>query len=369
MSSTPGTPFDFGTRLGLVFIIEAAFLSALAVTWVLLYIGYSAVKIKRGASRKWSTQTHIHWFFLNLMIFDLIQAAGGLMDIKWVAQATVTEGRYCTAQGVLKQTGDVGVALTCLAIAVHTCGVLVFQWKSPPITALLVIGFIWIFIALIIGITFATHKGQVYYGVTQYWCWITARYPSQRIALEYLWLWITAFVDLVVYASLALILKGFIIVNRGSIRFTTSEDRVQRQFTSSQSTSRRQDSNSVAMRLLFYPAVYIITVLPIAVVRWTTFSNANAYVPFAATAFADALFASSGLLNVILFALTRPKVLPSREVMVLDTSASPFGHGQTRAKRSLTDYSNDDIRDAVETPISASFSPRDKYNSLIMQLP
>jgi hypothetical protein len=39
MSSTPETPFDFGTRLGLVFIIEAAFLSALAVTWVLLYIG------------------------------------------------------------------------------------------------------------------------------------------------------------------------------------------------------------------------------------------------------------------------------------------------------------------------------------------
>ena len=39
MSSTPRTPFDFGTRLGLVFIVEAAFLSALAVTSVLLYIG------------------------------------------------------------------------------------------------------------------------------------------------------------------------------------------------------------------------------------------------------------------------------------------------------------------------------------------
>ena len=32
MSSTPGTHFDFGTRLGLVFIVEAASLSALAVT-------------------------------------------------------------------------------------------------------------------------------------------------------------------------------------------------------------------------------------------------------------------------------------------------------------------------------------------------
>ena len=97
--------------------------------------------------------------------------------------------------------------------------------------------------------------------------------------------------------------------------------------------------------------------------------NANTHVPFAATAFADALFASSGLLNVILFALIRPTVLPNREVMVLDTSSSLFRHGQTRAKGSLTDYGNDDIRDAVETPISASFSPRDKYNLLTMQLP
>jgi hypothetical protein len=93
-------------------------------------------------------------------------------------------------------------------------------------------------------------------------CWITSRYRTQQIVLEYLWLWIAAFVDLVVYASLALIFKGFIIVNRGSIRFTTSEDRVRRQFISSLSTSRRLDSNSAAMRMLFYPAVYIITVSP-----------------------------------------------------------------------------------------------------------
>jgi hypothetical protein len=41
MASNPKTQFDFGTRLGLVFIIEAASLSALAVTGVLLYIGVS----------------------------------------------------------------------------------------------------------------------------------------------------------------------------------------------------------------------------------------------------------------------------------------------------------------------------------------
>jgi len=43
MPSTPGTPFGFGTRLGLVFVVEAASLSALAVTGVLLYIGVNKV--------------------------------------------------------------------------------------------------------------------------------------------------------------------------------------------------------------------------------------------------------------------------------------------------------------------------------------
>lgn len=57
--------------------------------------------------------------------------------------------------------------------------------------------------------------------------------------------------------------------------------------------------------------MYTITVLPIAVVRWSAFSSNN--VPFAATIVADVLFASSGLLNVILFAITRPALLPSRD--------------------------------------------------------
>jgi hypothetical protein len=42
---------------------------------------------------------------------------------------------------------------------------------------------------------------------------------------------------------------------------------------------------------------------------------------------------------------------------------SPSRHGETRAKGSLTD---DDIRDAVETPV---MDISDKYNSLTMQPP
>lgn len=54
------------------------------------------------------------------------------------------------------------------AIAIHTFCVLVFRWGSPPMTAHITIAFIWTFIALIIGISFATHKGEMYYGNTGY---------------------------------------------------------------------------------------------------------------------------------------------------------------------------------------------------------
>lgn len=94
-------------------------------------------------------------------------------------------------------------------------------------------------------------------------CWITAHYSAERIGLEYLWLWIAAFVDIIVYVFLALVVKGFIIVNGGKMRIATGDDRVQRAFTSSSrshSGGASRDHQAIATSLLFYPAVYIITV-------------------------------------------------------------------------------------------------------------
>lgn len=37
---------------------------------------YSAITVKRGASRNWTGATHLHYYFVNLLVFDLIQAIG-----------------------------------------------------------------------------------------------------------------------------------------------------------------------------------------------------------------------------------------------------------------------------------------------------
>jgi hypothetical protein len=44
-------------------------------------------------------------------MFDIIQAMGGILMVRWVHDGQVIIGPYCIAQGIIKQTGSVGTAL------------------------------------------------------------------------------------------------------------------------------------------------------------------------------------------------------------------------------------------------------------------
>lgn len=98
--------FDSGVRTGLIIIVLIASLSATAVSSLLAFIGYSVVTIKKGATRKWHVSTHVHYYFVNLLVCDLIQAIGSIMNAKWVVESRVIEGPVCTTQGIIKQIGD-----------------------------------------------------------------------------------------------------------------------------------------------------------------------------------------------------------------------------------------------------------------------
>jgi hypothetical protein len=69
------------------------------------------------------------------------------------------------------------------AIAIHTLLVLVFRLRTHARTARLVVGLIWLFIALIVGISTGTHKG--YYGNTGYCMCILVPVEQEQL-LRYL---------------------------------------------------------------------------------------------------------------------------------------------------------------------------------------
>jgi hypothetical protein len=54
---------------------------------------------------------------LSLFLYDVLQAMGGILDIRWANNGIVTIGSYCTAQGTIQQIGELGVALITLVCA------------------------------------------------------------------------------------------------------------------------------------------------------------------------------------------------------------------------------------------------------------
>ncbi|KAI6031655.1 hypothetical protein BKA83DRAFT_4203495 [Pisolithus microcarpus] len=294
--------FDFGIRVGLVSILVATSASALAVGGVLLYIVYSAVTIQRNASRRWSTDTHVHYYFLNLMVSDLIQAVGGLLNIKWIVEESVYSGPFCTTQGFFLHVGDVAVALSTMAIALHMLQVLVLGWRSPPKFALRILAIIWLSISTLVVVPNVVQHNI--YGPTGYWCWIN-RTTIEQIGLDYIWMWMAAVLNIISYLLLVLVVKRVVLLDGYRFRWRGEQDEIVTPYGCGRSVE-----DIKAIRMLFYPLVYIIVVLPISAARFSQFRGGH--VPFAVTTFTDTLFALSGLFDMILYALTRPALMPRR---------------------------------------------------------
>ncbi|KAI9508436.1 hypothetical protein F5148DRAFT_1149032 [Russula earlei] len=301
--------FTFGERVGLILLVQTSALSASAIVGLLSYIVYSAITILRGARKRWKIGGTTEVLFLNQLAWDMIQAVGGIMDIKcpqarfWTWCSFVDSGRW-TVLFYLALSNQ-----SFKAIAVYTLYVLCFSGgdqltneneddrrrkslrRSLAFTLCL-----WITVGLVVAINMGVDGAYHFYGPTGFWCWIASKYSIQRIAADYAFFWITAASNIVIYSILFLYIKGYIATNGWRIY-----RRPVRQEISDVSSKR-------AYGLLYYPAVYIVSILPLSIARFRAFTNHS--VPHGATIFVDMMFLANGLFNVILFSFTRPFLLP-----------------------------------------------------------
>ncbi|KAI9442147.1 hypothetical protein H4582DRAFT_1926706 [Lactarius indigo] len=234
---------------------------------------------------------------LSLFAYDILQALGGILDVRWAHNGIVTMGPYCTAQGIIQQSGELGVALITLVLTVHTF--VVALWNVGARARRFAFGIVALaslFVALWVGIGNGIHKN--FETPTPYWCWIGPEYGAERLAGEYIWLWIALFVSVIMYIPLYFWTKGRLSVDSEKwykFRLKESDDGY---------TRRRS-----ALGMLSYPLAYSIVVLPVSITRWLVFSNKNKKVPSAAAFFAVSMFNLSGAINVLLFLIVRPGLL------------------------------------------------------------
>jgi len=288
-----------GETIGLALAAEASLISFVSVLATYIFIGWNVRWYRRNVPRdEWRLfqgPTDIYMF--TLFAFDLLQAMGGILDVRWAHNGIVTSGRYCTAQGIVQQTGELGVALITLILAVHTF--VAALWRvglQARGFALGLVGIVCIFIALWVAVGNSIHKN--YDIPTPYWCWLSPKYPAQRLAGEYIWMWVTLFTSVLLYIPLYFWTEGRLWVDPERwYRFHT------RNFRSGMEYAQRR----AALGMLLYPVAYAFVVLPTSASRWSQFEHNN--VPSAATFFGAAVFNLSGALNVLLLWIVRPNLL------------------------------------------------------------
>jgi len=339
-------------------------LSAIAASLVLLLA--AGRWLHRTASGREPNSTD-NIIFLNLMLADLIQAIGVLPMIWWMADGVITEGRLCTAQAVIKQVGANGVALSSLAIAVHTFCVLVLRWTAPKFFSKLVVLMIWIFIALVIAIPYSNNK--LLYGDAGYWCWVQPAFLKERLVTQYLWLWVSLALVIILYAIMFAVMRGLIIVENGvwywyrnyTPRFGTGQP--------AKETQEERDSNlAMANLLLLYPVVNFVCITPNSFSRWFFYSGTR--VSHQVTLITATLFSLSGTFNALLFFFTRPHLVvgsvdspPPAPAVDIETQAFNDGEPTSPSSRKFGSLPSrtPTASDNVPPDLGGQFDP---YNSI-----
>jgi len=254
-------------------------------------------------------QTHVAPYFVSLLLANGIQSLGSVMNVEWLGLGGTVYDTVCVGQAVMKNIGNVGTSLWSLIIAFHAFDVLFLRRTQRKLTLWATVIGTWAFIICIdmFGPVVLQKQSQgPFFGISGYWCWITAEYPHARIFLEYIFMFMSAFLCAIMHSVVFLRLRGNL-SGEGwrSIRFRRipRSDRWALKLARDELDSRMY---KVASQLMWYPLIYTMVIIPIAVARFVDFAGHD--VPFWLTITADFFFNLNGFFNVLLFAATYRRI-------------------------------------------------------------
>ena len=311
-------PLPVAQHRGLIAVSIMACFSLVATLTLLLFITYRLIFWRRNYQRYIGYNQYIILIF-NLVLADLQQSLGFVVCLKWIATDKIKAGTVaCFLQGLWLQIGDPGSGLFVLAIAFHTFLLVVWGYKmSHRMFVCFVIG-VWVFIAVITIIPIAAHGYQVFIP-SGAWCWISEEYETIRLWTHYIWIFLAEFGTVMLYAVMYFQLR--------------------RQIAASSILGNNQLESLKRLRrvvgyMTIYPIVYMTLSLPLAAGRMSTANGHAPSIKFFCCAGKSsntcvripkhhqllpsdispgAIITSSGLVDVILYTLTRRNLIIDSE--------------------------------------------------------
>ena len=145
---------------------------------------------------------------MSLLLSNILQAFGAVMNFKWLGNGQAVVGQYCMAQGVLIQSGNLGTAMWCVffylstserttnmaptrsfVISIHLFNELFLHLQSNKAMFLGALGAVWSFVLVTVLVgRFVIQNAEQgpYFGISGAWCWISSAYPNNVIIFGYL---------------------------------------------------------------------------------------------------------------------------------------------------------------------------------------
>ncbi|KAF7118645.1 hypothetical protein CNMCM5793_008183 [Aspergillus hiratsukae] len=288
-------PLPATQHKGLIAVAVMAILSFIATLALIVFITYRLIFWRSNYHRYIGYNQYVVLIY-NLVIADLQQSLAFLLCLKWIAQDKIeASSAACFLQGLWLQIGDPASGLFVLAIAVHTFLLVAMGHKlSYRVFVSGVIG-LWVFVAVLVIIPLAAH-GRYVFIPSGAWCWISEEYESVRLWTHYIWIFVAEFGTVCLYAIMWFQLRKQI---------------KQSAILGSSHTESLKRLRRVIGYMVIYPIAYIVLSLPLAAGRMATARGSTPSIAYFCVA--GALITSSGLVDVLLYTLTRRNLILDSE--------------------------------------------------------
>ncbi|KAI5246034.1 hypothetical protein E4T42_06506 [Aureobasidium subglaciale] len=231
---------------------------------------------------------------INLLCADLLQGVAFMFSYHWVfTDGIVAPSLKCTSQGFLLNAGNLSSGYFVMAIALHTFyGAVKGRHLKPAIFYPILAGG-WFF-ALFLSAMGPIIHGNHYYVRAGAWCWAAPEFQTERLAFHYIWIFVVQFGTVIVYLLIFLHLKNTL---------TTI-------LPSSHSTTHAKVDRAARLMLMF-PLAYIILTLPLSAGRMWSMAHHTYNIHEGYQLASGALIACSGMVDCLLYTLTRRSLVQS----------------------------------------------------------
>ncbi|KAF4549309.1 Hypothetical protein D9617_22g066550 [Elsinoe fawcettii] len=235
--------------------------------------------------------------FINLLVADFQQSLAFVISFHWMAKdAILAPSPACFAQGWFLNIGDVASGLFVLFIAGHTFYTTMVGRRLDYRVFLGLVLATWLLALFLTFIGPAIH-GRTYFVRTGAWCWVSALYETERLAVHYIWIFLVQLGSMIIYLVLLIHIKSTV-ARTMSIVMTNQ----------AQSATHRK-INRAARSMVLYPIFYMILTLPLSAGRMWSLAHHGAFLPNWYLLVAGTLMASSGFVDAVLYALTRRNLM------------------------------------------------------------